>query len=1166
MTYTKQLWADEETVGHAAAITTPYGGVNSARLNHMEQGIFDASRSRIDVEAWGADGTGVADSSAAFATILALSNENAVIYSNPNRTYKITSRLLINKASAWEFNGSVVQAAATLANDAVAVTADNVTIVGMVVDGNKASGRSAQQTIRWQADKGLAVNCEARNGTAGNWVLQTGTIELRGCRSLNAVGINFETISSGVSRLIDCYSEGSAFVGYYYHDTAADGCYMDGCRSYLDAASMSILSSNGEIGTFTGDYALNGGMNAVATGPRKYLTTAFGNANSNMSFVCGLPGDHAVPNINVVFVDPGAANRALTVAWSGTMNNWTLTITLATNGASSTNISDNSARRVINAVYAATPPSTLAVTGGSPTVNDPHLVEVTLEPGNDGTGIVGTMASTALAGGSGHTPHGWTIGTMMTRRTGYNLDGTIHTGSATAYTFEGCSDFQVNTLIAKDVQGYGISFAAAGGPRIPACRINVDAVDLSNQEALDGGDPGIAVQQGCFDITVGGGSVQSFTWGVSIGDSDVASYGAPPSGFRGLSDGTGGGGPVPARDVTIGPLRVSRCRTGVMVVNNGRRIRVAPIQATDCGTDLSHGVGAPTGYGLLSFNGTGIFTTGGSITATSTTFTLPGPVTQYYYYQKNARVKVTGIGPAGADLVTRVTALSGSTLTLADAASTTNANATIQLLDTVVDDITVESFEHLVTERLGRWQDLPINLVYCDPLATSIKVRYKALGCREAPARDDNGGNQLLAEWPQRVRQLVSADATETWTASGGGIVVADNTTAGQYSEGTGGKKLTPAAGGASGVADSPTFGPVDLSAAPDETWFRMGVFVENYTDAAVSNAIRFRLKSGATAFDESPAIIGSGIYRNGLYYLHFRKRDITGRPGGSTSRLNWAAVNQVELILNGVAGNFRVTVDDIVQLGPTFAERQQLPAIDAPSIRLGNGQTPMLEPLFVPGSGSPEGVVAAPPSSGYFDVAGGSWYRKASGFGKTGWLLLADSTFDAGQQLMGEVAYPPFDPALLPSSGAPSLGFFFATLMRVFASKTVTSLVYNMVTQGTSTTLVKVALYPTAGGSALASSADNSAAFNTAGNASTWLKTDFSSPYTPAQDGWVYGGIVVVGGTAPVLTRNLVVQLGKPRKSGGLRLCAQHTASVTDLPGTFTPVDSSHLYGPVGI
>lgn len=42
MAYTKQQWANEETVGHAAAITTPYGPLSAARLGVMEQGIADA--------------------------------------------------------------------------------------------------------------------------------------------------------------------------------------------------------------------------------------------------------------------------------------------------------------------------------------------------------------------------------------------------------------------------------------------------------------------------------------------------------------------------------------------------------------------------------------------------------------------------------------------------------------------------------------------------------------------------------------------------------------------------------------------------------------------------------------------------------------------------------------------------------------------------------------------------------------------------------------------------------------------------------------------------------------------------------------------------------------------------------------------------------------------
>ncbi len=121
------------------------------------------------------------------------------------------------------------------------------------------------------------------------------------------------------------------------------------------------------------DGTLHGGGSAGAA----KLTTALPVANDDLLYTADTPGT-AGNNITITYVNPGTASAVLSVSVTGTA----ITVNLATDAALAITSTAAHVRDAVN-----------AHTGAS------VLVNVTTATGNDGTGVVAALSTTALTGG-----------------------------------------------------------------------------------------------------------------------------------------------------------------------------------------------------------------------------------------------------------------------------------------------------------------------------------------------------------------------------------------------------------------------------------------------------------------------------------------------------------------------------------------------------------------------------------------------------------------------------------------------------------------------------------------------------------------------------------------------------------------------------------------------
>lgn len=103
-------------------------------------------------------------------------------------------------------------------------------------------------------------------------------------------------------------------------------------------------------------------------------------------------------------------------------------------------------------------------------------------------------------------------------------------------------------------------------------------------------------------------------------------------------------------------------------------------------------------------------------------------------------------------------------------------------------------------------------------------------------------------------------------------------------------------------------------------------------------------------------------------------------------------------------------------------------------------------------------------------------------------------------------------------SNSTATAGSWFGGIVGLRAGDVVTGLGVIVAGNATTSTLVKLGLWSSAG-TLLASTADQSASFN-AGAANRFQSAALSSAYTVTADGGYYLGIVCVGGTGPSLFR----------------------------------------------
>jgi hypothetical protein len=199
----------------------------------------------------------------------------------------------------------------------------------------------------------------------------------------------------------------------------------------------------------------------------------------------------------------------------------------------------------------------------------------------------------------------------------------------------------------------------------------------------------------------------------------------------------------------------------------------------------------------------------------------------------------------------------------------------------------------------------PIALVWCDSTESGNTVEDGiARGC-DTDVIDENGGNNVTLR--PMVRQTLLDSFESGWTGG------ADNLTAGQFVEGTKGRRIVSNTLGTAVI--SHTGLSLNLSAMPDDEWFRFFVNIENASDRHASTPILVRFgtdPTGATNFWQW-VVAPDAVRLNGPRYLKARKGGFaaTGTP-------NWASITRIDIFaISAVANTFAVTFDNLERVYP---------------------------------------------------------------------------------------------------------------------------------------------------------------------------------------------------------------------------------------------------------
>lgn len=383
---------------------------------------------------------------------------------------------------------------------------------------------------------------------------------------------------------------------------------------------------------------------------------------------------------------------------------------------------------------------------------------------------------------------------------------------------------------------------------------------------------------------------------------------------------------------------------------------------------------------------------------------------------------------------------------------------------------TVGFFDHRDTTTTS--SNAPFNLIYADSNATSNYVNdgYARDSVKDY-LLDQNGGNFFTVRTAQRRLQIANFDSTETWTNS------ADNTTSGQYTEGTGGKRVVGGAG--SNTQSAHTFTTKDLSAMANEDWFSLYMYVENYTDLT---GLTIRIGTDASNY-YGAALPNSKITANGAQYLFIRKGDLaaTGSP-------SWSNITRVDMFVKGTAGTVALTFDDLVALKASFSASVAPHASQHGS----SGSDPV----------TPASIGAATTSHVTTHYTGGSDALAPSKIG-------ADSFYEERRGADVETI-PRF---FLDTSGtAMTINNIYAALATAKVGGTYTAIKFMTGSGTPSVTEFRLGVWNLAGTSLLAQTADISGTVA----ASTFTSVPISLTLTAGQQVWI--GYSALGVTSPTI------------------------------------------------
>jgi hypothetical protein len=196
----------------------------------------------------------------------------------------------------------------------------------------------------------------------------------------------------------------------------------------------------------------------------------------------------------------------------------------------------------------------------------------------------------------------------------------------------------------------------------------------------------------------------------------------------------------------------------------------------------------------------------------------------------------------------------------------------------------------------------PMALVHFDSTESGNLVLDGIARGTDADVNDENGGNSVT------LRPMLRQTSLETFEA--GWTNGADNLTAGQFVEGTKGRRLVSNTSATALIFKTGLA--LNLSGMGDDEWFRWFVYLENVSDKNASNPILLRMGTDASNYFQW-AVAPEALRVNGPQYLRARKGGFT--TVGSPS---WASIARIDFFAVSAAANtFAVTFDNLERIYP---------------------------------------------------------------------------------------------------------------------------------------------------------------------------------------------------------------------------------------------------------
>jgi hypothetical protein len=396
----------------------------------------------------------------------------------------------------------------------------------------------------------------------------------------------------------------------------------------------------------------------------------------------------------------------------------------------------------------------------------------------------------------------WKFGTIIASNQG--ATGGITSGASVE--FQGCSRFQVGTLITRGGGGYGLALASGdgiGGTGVGTSDCSFGTVICDNTGAADT-DAGITFQFGAKRNHIGFASVRGHSWAVTISEETA---------------------PLGNDHNSIGTLHATGCPWGIIWCRGGTYNTIGRLVGRDCGN-----LDPTLTKGLIEW----------ALHPTAGAGVSRGNTIGFFDYKDTRSTSTRPIA-------------------LVRATSGESGNA--------------------VLDGIARDADADVN--------------------------DENGNN------PVTLRPMLRNTSIDTFEAGWTGG--ADNLTAGQFVEGTKGRRIVSNTGGTAVITHASLS--LDLSAMGTDEWFRWFVNVENVSDKHANTPILLRFgtdPTGATNYYQW-TVAPDALRVNGPQYLRARKGGFaaTGSP-------NWASIVRIDFFtVSNAANTFAVTYDNLERIYP---------------------------------------------------------------------------------------------------------------------------------------------------------------------------------------------------------------------------------------------------------